>query len=310
MRYPAGAGLITVMLLAGCGSSGHAQTTSGRPPRRTRNTGATTSSRPPGRTRNRGATPHVMVIVEENRGRGEVIGASTMPYFNSLAKKYGNTTNWDGVSHSSLPNYLALVSGSTKGLSENGCGYSFAGPTIGSQLTKAGIAWKAYAEGLPSTGSTVCTSGEYAKKHNPFAYFPPPNRANMVPASQFAKDLSAGKLPAFVFYVPNLINDGHDAGNEVVDKYLRGLIPGVLASRWYAENGTIIITWDEDEGEGRIATVVLHGSGSGQTLTAEGNHYGTLATIEDLYTLPRLGRAVGATTLASLLNESSTGSTG
>ena len=123
----------------------------------------------------------------------------------------------------------------------------------------------------------------------------------MVPAGQFAKDLSAGRLPAFVFYVPNLINDGHDAGNEVVDNYLQGLIPGVLASPWYAENGTVIITWDEDEGEGKIATVVLHGAGSGKVLTAAGNHYGTLATIEDLYGLPRLGRAVGATTLAPLL---------
>src|ERR1043165_6604558 len=231
MRYSAGSGLVAVMLLAGCGSSGHAQTT---------------SSPPPGRTRTTRAQAHVMVIVEENRGRGEVIGASNMPYFNSLAKKYGNTTNWDGILHSSLPNYLALVSGSTQGISENGCGFSFTGPTIGSQLTNVGISWKAYAEGLPSRGSTACTSGEYAKKHNPFAYFPEPNRANMVPASQFAKDLSAGKLPAFVFYVPNLINDGHDAGNEVVDWYLRRLIPGVLASRWYAHNGTIIITWDED----------------------------------------------------------------
>src|SRR5205809_6476508 len=106
MRYSAGAGLIAVMLLAGCGSSGHTRTTHI----------ATTSSRPPGRTRSTGATAHVMVIVEENRGRGEVIGASNMPYFNSLANKYGNTTNWDGVLNSSLPNYLALVSVSTKGL--------------------------------------------------------------------------------------------------------------------------------------------------------------------------------------------------
>jgi acid phosphatase len=274
------------MLLAGCGSGGHARTTGIRPSSRTRSTGA---------------TPHVMVIVEENRGRDEVIGASNMPYFNSLAKKYGNTTNWDGVLHSSLPNYLALVSGSTQGIAENGCEYSFSGPTIGSQLTQAGISWRAYAEGLPSTGSTVCTSGAYAKKHNPFAYFPEPNKANMVPAAQFAKDLAGGRLPAFVFYVPNLINDGHNAGNEVVDKYLRGLIPGVLASRWYAQNGTIIITWDEDEGHGRIATVVLHGSGSGRTLTAAGNHYGTLATIENLYQLPRLGHAAEATTLEPLL---------
>ena len=250
----------------------------------------------------KGGAPHVMVIVEENRNRGEVIGASSMPYFNSLASAYGNTTSWDGVSHPSLPNYLALISGSTQGVGDDGCSHSFPGvPTIGSELSLAGIPWKAYLEGLPQPGSEVCSSGEYAKKHNPFAYFPQTNGANVVPAGQFAKDLSAGRLPAFVFYVPNLINDGHSAGNEVVDNYLQGLIPGVLASPWYAENGTVIITWDEDAGEGKIATVALHGAGSGKVLTAAGNHYGTLATIEDLYGVPRLGKAVGATTLAPLL---------
>ena len=75
----------------------------------------------------------------------------------------------------------------------------------------------------------------------------------------------------------------------------------MLASRWYAENGTIIITWDEDEGEGKIATVVLHGAGGGRVINTAGNHYGTLATIEDLYGVPRLGKALTASTLAPLL---------
>ena len=71
---------------------------------------------------------------------------------------------------------------------------------------------------------------------------------------------------------------------------------------WYAENGTIIITYDEDEGEGKIATVVVHGAGLKRTETASGNHYGTLATIEDLYGVPRLGlAALATTTLAPLL---------
>ena len=67
----------------------------------------------------KGAPAHVMVIVEENRNRGEVIGASSMPYFNSLASAYGNTTAWDGVGHPSLPNYLALISGSTQGVGDD-----------------------------------------------------------------------------------------------------------------------------------------------------------------------------------------------
>jgi phosphatidylinositol-3-phosphatase len=244
---------------------------------------------------------HVMVIVEENRNRGEVIGASNMPYFNSLAVNYGNTTAWNGVSHPSLPNYLALASGSTQGVTEDECGPSFPGvPTIGSQLSAAGIAWKAYMEELPEPASEVCTFGGYAKKHNPFAYFPETNGPNVVPATQFWTDKSSGRLPAFIFFVPNLTNDGHVGTNEQVDNYLKSLIPQLLASTWYQEGGIIIITWDESNGEGRIPTIVLSGKGSGKVLTTVGNHYGTLATIEDLYGLPLLGNAAGAATLTPL----------
>jgi hypothetical protein len=249
-----------------------------------------------------GVPAHVMVIVEENRNRSEVIGASNMPYLNSLAAQYGNTTNWNGVSHPSLPNYLALISGSTQGVTDDGCGYSFPGtPTIGSQLSTAGISWKAYMEELPKPASRVCTSGGYARKHNPFAYFPATNGPNVVPASQFGTDVSSGALPPFIFYVPNLTSDGHDGTNGQVDSYLKNLIPQILASTWYKENGIIVITWDESNGEERIPTVVVTGKGGGKSLTTPGTHYGTLATIEDLYALPRLGGAVGAATLAPLL---------
>jgi phosphatidylinositol-3-phosphatase len=245
---------------------------------------------------------HVMVIVEENGNRSEVIGASNMPYFNSLAAKYGNTTDWNGVSHPSLPNYLALISGSTQGVTTDGCNHSFAGArTIGSQLSAALISWKAYMEEMPEPASEVCTFGGYVKKHNPFAYFPATNGPNVVPATQFQTDLSSDKLPAFMFYVPNLTYDGHDGTNEDVDAYLKGLVPKVLASTWYKASGIIIITWDESNGEEKIPTVVLTGKGGGKVLTAAGDHYGTLAAIEDLYGLPRLEHAVDATSLAPLL---------
>ena len=65
------------------------------------------------------SAPHVMLIVEENRDRNEVIGAADMPYFNSLASKYIDTTAWEGVGPSSLADYLALISGSTQGVTEN-----------------------------------------------------------------------------------------------------------------------------------------------------------------------------------------------
>jgi acid phosphatase len=251
-----------------------------------------------------------MVIVEENRNRSEVIGDPEMPYFNSLATKYENTTSWDGVSHPSLPNYLALISGSTQGETEDATEVSFSGQTLGSQLTAAGVPWRAYMEGLPEPGYEGAALGEYAKKHNPFAYFPSTNGANVVPGSQYATDLAAGTLPDFVWYTPNLVNDGHEGSNTAVDANLRSLLTPLLASTWYREGGKVIITWDEDEGEKRIPVVVVSGSGCGCTFTAPGNHYGTLAAIEDAYGLPLLGNAAGTTPLELGATTGSTGAGG
>jgi hypothetical protein len=244
-----------------------------------------------------------MLIMEENRNRSEVIGSAEMPYFNSLASKYVDTTAWEGVGPSSLSDYLAVISGSTQGVTENPFEITFPGvPTLPSQLSEAGVPWKAYIEDLPGVASEVGESGEYARRHNPFPYFPSINGPNVVPGSQFASDLKEGKLPPFVWYTPNLIDDGEDGKNPEVDHSLESIIPAVQESAWYKEGGVIIITWDEGNLlpgviPNVIPTVVVSGEGTGTSFTASGNHYGTLAAIENLYGLPLLGNAAHATPL-------------
>jgi acid phosphatase len=244
-----------------------------------------------------------MVIVEENRNRSQVIGASNMPYLNRLASEYGDTTSWDGVGHPSLPNYLGLISGSTQGVTSDTSGEFPGVNNLAQQLTEAKIPWRAYMEDMPSSGYTGVEAYPYAKKHNPFAFFPSANGANVEPGWRYQTDLSGGALPSFVWYTPNLCNDGHDCGNSTVDAKLKALLEPLMASKWYAENGTVIITYDEDEGEGKIATVVISSRAKGRVESTAGNHYGTLATIEDLYKLPLLGAAVGAQTLLPLLGK-------
>jgi hypothetical protein len=249
------------------------------------------------------SVPHVMLIMEENRNRSEVIGSAEMPYFNSLASKYVDTTAWEGVGPSSLSDYLAVISGSTEGVTENPFEITFPGvPTLPSQLSEAGVPWKAYIEDLPGVASEVGESGEYARRHNPFPYFPSINGPTVVPGSQFASDLKESKLPPFVWYTPNLIDDGEDGKNPEVDHSLESIIPAVQESAWYKEGGVIIITWDEGNLlpgviPNVIPTVVVSGEGTGTSFTASGNHYGTLAAIENLYGLPLLGNAAHATPL-------------
>jgi hypothetical protein len=64
---------------------------------------------------------HVFVVLEENHSYSQVLGNSSMPYFNSLIHDYGLATQYFANGHPSLPNYLWLTSGSNDGISNDEC---------------------------------------------------------------------------------------------------------------------------------------------------------------------------------------------
>jgi hypothetical protein len=58
----------------------------------------------------------------ENHSASEIIGnTSDTPFLNQLANTYGTATSYYGVTHPSLPNYLAAISGSFQGIWDD-CG--------------------------------------------------------------------------------------------------------------------------------------------------------------------------------------------
>ena len=252
------------------------------------------------------SAPHVIVILEENRSEADVIGSADAPYVNALARAHGLVTLSFGQSHPSLPNYLELISGSTWGVTDDGTGYSFSGPTLAGQLSAQGISWRAYMEGIPGACYGGSGGGGYAKKHDPFMYFSsitgnPALCNNIVPYSQLSSDLAAASLPAFVWITPNLCNDGHDCSTATMDSWLRSHLQPLLTSSWFASDGVAIITWDEGSDStgccngahgGHIATVVVstrvHTHVSADVAV---DHAGLLRTVEQLYSLPYLGDA-------------------
>jgi phosphatidylinositol-3-phosphatase len=248
--------------------------------------------------------PHVMVIVMENREASSVLGRPDAPYITSLATGYGQATRWYGVSHPSLPNYLAMISGSDQGVHDDGTGYTFGGPTLVDQLAGRGIGWKAYMEDMPSPCFGGGSSGSYAKKHDPFVYFSSITGnsgqcARVVPHGQLAGDLQAGTAPPFLFVTPNMCNDGHDCGNATADGWLKGEMQMVMGSSWYRQGGSVIVTWDEGGSNagccggaagGQIATIVVTAAGQRRLDTA-GDHYGMLRALEEAYGVGYLGRA-------------------
>ena len=242
--------------------------------------------------------PHVLLIVEENRSESSVIGSTDAPYINSLAATNGLALASYGQSHPSLPNYLELLSGSTQGVSDDGTQYSLAGPTLVDQLQVRQITWRAYMESMPSACYTGSSSGEYAKKHDPFMYFQSITQnasqcQNVVPFGSLAADLSSAHAPDFIWVTPNLCDDGHDCSTATADSWLATNLAPVLTSSWFRQDGIVIITWDEGsdasgccggaEG-GHIATIVVAANQSGHTTSAAAvDHAGTLRTIEQLY---------------------------
>ena len=184
---------------------------------------------------------HVVVVVFENHEMNDVLGTSDAPTFNALAHRYASIDNYFAITHPSLPNYLALVSGSTQGITDDCTDCTAPGRSLADTLEAARKSWKTYAEGLPSPGFAGATSGRYAKKHNPFMYFPsvasnPARLSRVVAFPQFAADVRARRLPTFSLVVPDLCNDMHDCSVAIGDTWLKQQIVPLLGSAGLARS--------------------------------------------------------------------------
>ncbi|HTA32410.1 MAG TPA: alkaline phosphatase family protein [Solirubrobacteraceae bacterium] len=218
---------------------------------------------------------HVFVIVLENESYASTFGdpsadpylAQTLPAQGALLESYYAT------GHESNDNYISLVSGQPPNLENQadcqifseflgaelladgveegqGCVFPSTVANIGTQLSAAGMSWKAYEQDMgndPNREAAACghpalesrdetqsaVEGDgYATRHDPFVYFQSViadetycdghvvamgSPSGAMPAAALrgetglATDLArAGKTPSFSFITPNLCNDGHD----------------------------------------------------------------------------------------------------
>jgi len=242
---------------------------------------------------------HVLVVVLENKDQSNVLGDSAAPNFNAFARRYAVLSNYGGVAHPSLPNYLALISGSTQGITSDCTGCVVNGQNLADTLERRHKTWKAYAEGLPSPGFTGSSMGRYAKKHVPFLYFQdvlskPSRLRRVVPLTQFSRDLAAKRLPAFSLIVPDLCHDMHDCSVRTGDTWLGGFLTPLLKNRQLKKSVIFVIT-DEPKDSNPSAPVPAIALGAlvkpGSRYSRQTSHYGLLRTIEDAWGLTRLGRS-------------------
>ncbi|WP_299025831.1 alkaline phosphatase family protein [uncultured Thermanaerothrix sp.] len=250
---------------------------------------------------------HIVILIFENREITRVIGNPQMPVYNRWAKDYTLLTRYYAITHPSLPNYLALIAGDTFGIRTNCIDCYIDAPSLPDWIEASGRTWKTYQEAMPAPCYLQYTH-RYAPKHNPFIYFDPirtnPARCQerVVPLSALEEDLARGQLPDFVFITPDLCHSGHDCGLDVVDAWLDTWMQRLWAYPPLAEEGLIILTWDEGQGEqgccgfepggGRVATVLISPwVKRGFQDETPYTHYSLLKTLATAWNLPLLGHA-------------------
>jgi hypothetical protein len=245
----------------------------------------------------------VAVLFLENHGYDQIIGSPQAPYLNRLADRGALATDYYALAHPSLPNYLAVTTGSTQGVTSdcNSCDNSAA--SLPGQLEAARIPWKAYFESIPSPGFAGKGVGDYSKHYNPFAYSEQVGegavaRKHIVDFGSLRGDLRRGSLPRFSWITPDLVHDGHNGSVRASDRYVSRLVPRIV--RALGPDGVLFITWDEAQGVtgpagGRVALIATGpGARPHARVNAPADHYSLLATLESGLGLPRLGHAATA----------------
>lgn len=253
---------------------------------------------------------HVFVVMMENLG---YVPAMATSGFASLAHRYARATNYWAIRHPSLPNYLALTSGNTWGVTSDCTTCYVSADNLGAQLSAAHLSWGAYLEDVPSACylAPYAVSPLYAGKHNPFRYYDDirSNKtlcSHLQPYGRLEQALRSPKssIPRFVWVTPNLCDDGHNCPPAEAAAWLDGFVSLVVHSSAWQKRGVLFVTWDESESGGAmggkvltlvISPLVRKGLAVGTYYT----HYSMLATIEDAYDLPLLENARHARPLAA-----------
>lgn len=253
----------------------------------------------------------ILVIMEENHGPAEVF-PSGMPYLWHLARRYGYASDWSAITHPSLPNYLAIFSGSAFNDPPDcgpGPGCTYPAPSVFGQAVALGKTARAYEESMPSPCDRS-DSGTYAVRHNPWAYIPREAaacRSGDVPAGTpsagaLASAVQAGTLPNVGLITPNLVNDAHDGTLGQADAWLRRWIPVIMSGPdWQHGRLAIAVVFDEGEPGLQVPFVLIAPGLSGAVTRQPLDHYALTRLIDQVIGAPPLRQAARAPDLAQRL---------
>ncbi len=203
-------------------------------------------------------------------------------------------------------------------------------PHLTGQLNAAGIPWKNYQEDVElsasPTNSASGTTGpvnpynattqyNYAVKHNPMAFFSDTAFLNVYPLAQLFLDLASNSVGRYNWITPDQYNEAHSSltggftyqgihysGDQsaiaAADNFLAIVLPQIMASPAYQDNGVIILWWDETEtGDNTsftIPEIIISplAKGNAYASTVPMNHSSDLKTMEEIFGLPAVNNPI------------------
>ncbi|MCB9410596.1 alkaline phosphatase family protein [Mycolicibacterium sp.] len=223
-----------------------------------------------------GELDHVFMVYMENKGYDDILGSPNAPFINSLINAYGFADNYYGLTHGSLPNYYAIVGGSTFVTYNCATACIDVPTTLASNIDDAGKTWRSYAQGLQPGADPLEETADYgAADEVAFLAFSSITsdqayvEEHIKPLEQMAVDLAdPATAPDFVWFGPNednngegpvdfpwgmlrfaisQISPGHQYNVPALDNFLAETVPVVLNSETFkTTKSVLVVTFDED----------------------------------------------------------------
>jgi acid phosphatase len=164
------------------------------------------------------AFDRIAIIWLENTDYDLAIGDPNLAW---LAKKGITLSNHFAVTHPSMPNYAAAISGDYYGINHDDMTAIPSNvSTVVDLLEEKGVSWGEYQEDMPYTGfegfeyrNQKTGANDYVRKHNPAVLYDSvadkqDRLAKIKNLTLFYSDLEADNLPQWMFITPNMTSDG------------------------------------------------------------------------------------------------------
>src|SRR5437870_4535532 len=185
-----------------------------------------------------------VIVLMENHDLSDIYGPA--PYMTQLADQYAFSQHWASITNPSQPNYIALIGGSTFGVSGDGNHPNLNDPTLVDIIENSGHTWNAIAEG---SGSGCSINPDRGEDHFPFLSYTTitgsaarcANLHSGGPTDVVAA-LNAGTN--FIWFTPTDQHNMHDNSVASGDSWLQSWVPGLLTAMG-SKHAALFLTYDE-----------------------------------------------------------------